>query len=92
MAVPHEIRGKDGGTVPVVLTRSRAIKAFCTECLGHETHPRACTDTLCPLYPFRGQIFLARGPRTPKKGVESDPSCVSGGISTTDTPQPRDAS
>ncbi len=40
-------------------TRSKAIKAFCTECLGHETHPRECTTVCCALYPFRGKTLVA---------------------------------
>jgi hypothetical protein len=58
----HEtkIRGKNGGTVEVTLSRSQAIKAMCTECCGFgECHPKDCTDVLCPLYPFRGKIQLA---------------------------------
>jgi len=40
-------------------TRSKAIKAMCTECLGFEDHPSSCTSPLCPLFPFRGKILLA---------------------------------
>jgi len=55
-----KIRGKDGGTVEVTLTRTQAIKAMCTECCGFgEAHPRDCPDVLCPLYSFRGKIQLA---------------------------------
>lgn len=60
----HTIRAKDSGTVEVELTRNRAIKAMCTECLGFgEAHPKDCTDKLCPLFPFRGKIQLAWGKR-----------------------------
>lgn len=60
MSVKHSIRAKDGGYVDVELSRSRAIKAMCTECCGHgEYHPRDCTDPHCPLWPFRGKINLA---------------------------------
>ena len=40
-------------------TRSKAIKAFCTECLGFEIHPKDCTTVCCPLYPFRGKSLTA---------------------------------
>jgi hypothetical protein len=56
--VKHTIRTKNCATVEVVLNRGKAIKAFCTECMGWEEHPRECTDKLCPLYPWRGKIML----------------------------------
>ena len=40
MGVKHKVRRKNGKLKEVDLTRSLAIKAFCTECLGWETHPR----------------------------------------------------
>lgn len=40
-------------------TRSKAIKAFCTECMGHEEHPKDCGAVTCPLYVFRGRSFVA---------------------------------
>ena len=56
------IRLKDGGIRKVTLSRSSAIKAFCTECCGWgEFHPKDCSDNLCPLYLFRGKINLAYG-------------------------------
>ena len=58
--VNQNIRTKNEGTVEVVLSRSKAIKAFCTECGGWgEMHPKDCPDKLCPLYSFRGKIQLA---------------------------------
>lgn len=58
--VKHFIRAKSGGTVEVELTRSKAIKAMCTECCGFgELHPKDCSSPICPLYPFRGKIQLA---------------------------------
>lgn len=59
----HTIRARDGGTVEVDgYTRGRAIKLFCTECLGWgEVHPKDCTDTLCPLFPYRGKTQTAYG-------------------------------
>jgi hypothetical protein len=61
--VHHEIpKAPDGHEmIEVELTRATAIKAFCSECLGWETHPRDCTSTHCPLYPFRGRTLLAYG-------------------------------
>ncbi len=54
--VDHKIRCRAGGTVEIKgLTRSKAIKLQCTECLGWgEDDPKNCTDKLCPLFPFRG--------------------------------------
>lgn len=42
-------------------TRGKAIKIFCTECLGWGDHPNDCTSTLCPLFPFRGRTLMAYG-------------------------------
>lgn len=68
-----KIRAKDGGTVDVTLTRSQAIKAMCTECCGFgEAHPKDCTDTLCPLYLFRGKIQLAYKDGTPEETAPED--------------------
>jgi len=37
--------------------RSRAIKAYCTDCSGGQrTEVKECPCTLCPLYPFRGYV------------------------------------
>ncbi len=52
----HRIKHSKGGTVELDLTRNRAIKAFCTECMGWETHPKDCAATLCPLYPYRASL------------------------------------
>ena len=55
MAVEHRIRidGK-GNTEKKSLTARKAIRWFCRECMGYETHMvRKCTATRCPLYPFR---------------------------------------
>lgn len=50
------IRCKDGKKKDVgEITRTLAIKLFCTECLGYgEGHPKDCTDKSCPLFSFRG--------------------------------------
>jgi single-strand DNA-binding protein len=57
MATPteHTVRAHDGGTVTLRRTYGRglAIRLFCTECLGWDTHPKHCTGTTCPLYPYR---------------------------------------
>ena len=53
----HTIRRHDGtGTVQVELTRARAIKYHCTECMGDD-HPKDCTSPLCALYPYRGRAI-----------------------------------
>ena len=53
MSVRHKIRTETGEKV-VRLTARRAIIAFCRECTGwNRAEVRACTATICPLYPFR---------------------------------------
>jgi len=51
-------------------TRGKAIKAFCTECLGYETHPKECTNVCCALYPFRGKTLVAWKDGRPIKDEE----------------------
>ena len=58
MAIKHAVRRKSGKLKEVQLTRSSAIKAMCTECLGWETHPKDCESYNCPLWPFRGKTNL----------------------------------
>ena len=58
MATKHKIKVRSGKLREVSLTRSMAIKAFCTECLGWEVHPKDCTATECALFPFRGKTNL----------------------------------
>ena len=58
MAIKHTVRRKSGKLKEVQLTRSTAIKAFCTECLGWEIHPKDCESYNCPLWPFRGKTNL----------------------------------
>ncbi|MFA5298621.1 MAG: hypothetical protein WC389_10500 [Lutibacter sp.] len=55
----HTIRSADGGTISTELTRTKAIKAMCTECMGFEANPKECTSKLCPLYPWRGKTMIA---------------------------------
>ena len=59
MAVIHTVKTRDGGTVAVELTRGKAIKAYCTECMGYEGHPKDCPSIYCKLFPFRGKTRLA---------------------------------
>ena len=56
----HTIRATDGTTIDVAdYTRGKAIKLFCSECLGWATHSKECENTTCPLFVFRGQCRLA---------------------------------
>jgi hypothetical protein len=56
----HTVRTADGGTKTFAnLNRGKAIKLFCTHCLGWETHPNECTATKCELFPFRGRTLAA---------------------------------
>lgn len=71
--VKQYIRSRDGDRIEVELTRSKAIKAMCTECCGFgEMHPKDCTDTLCPLYSFRGKIQLAYKSTEDIESTETD--------------------
>ena len=58
--VSHTIRTRDGGTKELKYGRAKAIKLFCTECLGWGDHPKDCTSPLCPLFPFRGLTLLSQ--------------------------------
>ncbi len=61
MPTSHTVRTRDGYTKALIpYTRAKAIKVYCTECLGWDLHPRACTDTQCPLFPFRGQSMVTQ--------------------------------
>jgi hypothetical protein len=55
MAVKHTIRSNRRNKTRVVkLTPMRGIKCYCEECVGYQKNEViACTDRLCPLYPFR---------------------------------------
>jgi len=54
MAIKHRIRQKGGKTKVAVLTARGAIMENCKECMGFvTTEVKRCTDTLCPLFPFR---------------------------------------
>jgi len=55
MAVKHIIRStRNGKTRKVKLTPLKAIRFQCIECMGFQASlVYECTDTFCPLYPFR---------------------------------------
>lgn len=59
MAVKHTLRTISRSThdveeINVDLTRGKAIKYFCLECLGgYQEDIRNCTVEKCALYPFR---------------------------------------
>lgn len=57
----HTIRCADGTTKTIdnYVSRSKAIKLMCTECMGWAANPKGCTDTKCPLYPFRGKCLAS---------------------------------
>lgn len=61
MANSHTVRCADGKlkTIDNYVSRSKAIKLMCTECMGWDAHPNGCTDINCPLYPFRGKTLMA---------------------------------
>lgn len=46
-----------GKEVELPFTRTKAIKAYCTDCsVGQINEIRECPCTSCPLYPFRGFV------------------------------------
>jgi len=55
----HTVRTEDNGQVTLDnYTRSKAIKAMCTECMNfHGNAKTDCTSPLCPLYPYRGRVL-----------------------------------
>lgn len=55
MAINHQIRSNRKTRIrKVKLTPLKAIKFQCIECMGfQEKSVEECTDTLCPLYPYR---------------------------------------
>jgi len=54
----HTVRTKEQGYITLSLSRARAIKLMCTECMGWETNPKECTDPHCPLFLYRGRTTL----------------------------------
>ena len=66
MAKLHTVRTRSQGLLKLSITRGKAIKLMCTECMGWgEEHPKNCTSYKCPLFPFRGKsmasIFEQKG-------------------------------
>lgn len=56
MAIKHKIRTRSGKLKEITLTRDKAIKIHCTQCMGDgEEHPNDCGITDCPLFPYRGK-------------------------------------
>lgn len=59
MAIRHTIRHKDyiptdPKTRTVTITRGKAIRLFCCECMGHQAYEvKNCPDKLCPLFPYK---------------------------------------
>lgn len=53
-----QIKTKSGKLKYVKLTKSKAIKCYCTQCMGWETNPKDCEITECPLYLYRGKTLL----------------------------------
>ena len=69
----HTVRTKDGGTISLTITRAKAIKLHCTECMGFEGDPKGCTSPKCALFPYRGKTLAAyrsEVKRTGKTGVQ----------------------
>lgn len=58
----HTIRTASGEDITIEhYTRSFAIKAFCTECMGFESNVKECCSTKCPLFPFRANTRKTKG-------------------------------
>ena len=54
MALKHHIKSASGKLQEVTLTRGKAIRYFCYECMGWQKQEvRNCTAPNCPLFPFR---------------------------------------
>lgn len=54
----HTVKHKDGELIDVYVSKSRAIKLYCTQCMDFMEHPNKCVKRNCPLYPFRGKSNL----------------------------------
>ena len=54
----HIVNARNGGLVEVDITRAKAIKIHCTECMGDD-HPKDCTSVYCALFPYRGKSQAA---------------------------------
>ncbi len=58
--ITHDVEHRDGQYISIEnYTRSVAIKAHCTRCLGYTgSAKRDCTSPQCPLFPHRGKLNL----------------------------------
>ena len=69
----HTVRHRNGKTTVIDnYTRGKAIKLMCSECMGFESHPKDCTDPLCPLFPYRGITMANRVEHTVTLDEEHD--------------------
>lgn len=59
----HTVRMGDGTQKEIPrYTRVVAMKIFCTECMGFQVaEVGRCTDTECPLFPFRKATRITQG-------------------------------
>jgi len=65
----HTVRHRDGGVIEVDnYSPTKAIKLFCSECMGWEANKGQtlketiadCPSTKCPLYALRGALLPCR--------------------------------
>lgn len=55
------IVGKNGDLVDIDLTKTRAIRFFCLQFMGHQpSEVEACPSTECPLWHYRTGVDPAR--------------------------------
>ena len=61
MTLHHTIRDKGKQFKTVSLTPMKAIRLFCTECMGFQVlEIKECTDKHCPVFPYREGHNLSR--------------------------------
>lgn len=54
MSITQLVNQKDGTKAPMELTRGRAIRLRCLDCVGFKSSDvRSCRDEGCPLHPLR---------------------------------------
>lgn len=69
----HTVRTKNGGLIELDITRNKAIKLFCTECMGYgEENIKNCTSIHCPLYPYRGSSLASTSDIKHKKVISKE--------------------
>jgi len=68
----HTVRTKNGGLIELDITRNKAIKLFCTECMGWEGDIKECTSIHCPLYPYRGRSLASTSDIKHKKVISKE--------------------